>query len=167
MGGVRCEGGGALGGSPLSNDWRNDDEVGGITGANGGVELIGGVATRLFVGVTTGEPEEGCGACSEGGRAGALSPGSMLCRSIALCIGFWRSVFRIWLEVRIHKRRAFPVAGGVTEWATVKWDISSKMWTEVEQSGQKVASKGMLNRCHSFKRDDIWVCNTNFLMFIQ
>ena len=59
VGGVRCEGGGALGGSPLSNDWRNDDEVGGITGANGGVELIGGVATRLFVGVTTGEPEEG------------------------------------------------------------------------------------------------------------
>ena len=70
---------------------------------------------------------------------------------MALCMGLCNIFcFRIWLAVRIHSRRAWLVAWGLTEWTMVKWGTSSKTWTEVLQRGHDVFSKGTLNRCHSW-----------------
>ena len=87
---------------------------------------------------------------------GAFKVGSMLCKSIALCIGLcnilcWGPLcFRIWLVVRIHIRRAWLVAWGLTEWTMVRWGTSSKPWTEVLHRGHEMFSKGTLSRCHSW-----------------
>ena len=82
---------------------------------------------------------------------GAFKVGSMLCKSMALCMGLCNIFcFRIWLAVRIQSRRAWLVAWGLTEWTMVKWGTSSKTWTDVLQRGHEVFSKGTLNRCHSW-----------------
>ena len=82
---------------------------------------------------------------------GAFKVGSMLCKSMALCMGLCNIFcFRIWLAVRIHSRRAWLVAWGLTEWTMVRWGTSSKTWTEVLQRGHEVFSKGTLSRCHSW-----------------
>ena len=148
-GGGGCEGGGAawwrwglliwiggLGGSPLSKDWRNDDEVGGIICCKGGVELLlGGVAAAwaaVIGGVATVMGDERLFCIDSGGTWEAFKLGSMLCKSIALCMElcsiFWAwfvLCFFNWLLVRIHRRRAWLVAWGLTLWAMVKWGTRS------------------------------------------
>ena len=98
---------------------------------------------------------------------GAFKVGSMLCKSMALCMGLCNIFcFRIWLAVRIQSRRAWLVAWGLTEWTMVRWGTSSKTWTEVLQRGHEVFSKGTLNRCHSWNDKKKWKCNSGLKTFI-